>query len=495
MDANPHVSKVVISLRTVSLTTRRDCLKALAKTAVFAPAVLSGRKAAAGFSLPPLPELPEADAVLLTPTDKRFARYEVAYNRRTMLQPKLRALCKTQNAVAVMVRWVRLHRISFALRSGGHCLEGFSQSDSVVIDTRLMNAIDIDATDETVTIGPGASLSQVYRAVGAQGYAVSAGTCPTVGVAGHVLGGGYGYLSRQFGLFCDGLKSIEMIDAEGRAVVADSEENVDLFWASRGGGGGSFGVATRFRVQLFPLNKVLVFTKRCSLPPRHAQTIVKAWQTWAPQAPDAITSTLIISSGEKGQLRLECAGQSVGSEEQLRREFRRLAELGAQGAPNIKPMSFLQAVNHFSEGWRYRSTYAKDKSDVLLAPLNDDGIAVLLDAVQNMPDDFTLIFQPYGGAIARVSPEQTAFVYRKALGCIQYDLTWNHGEKTPARLLQIRMFYESMRPYVSGGAYVNYCDTDLPNWREAYWDANLPRLRGIKSRFDPDNVFRHAQSI
>jgi hypothetical protein len=130
-----------------------------------------------------------------------------------------------------------------------------------------------------------------------------------------------------------------------------------------------------------------------------------------------------------------------------------------------------------------------------LAPLNDDGIVVLLDAVQNMPDDFTLIFQPYGGAIARVSPEQTAFVHRRALGCIQYDLTWNHGEKTPARLLQIRMFYESMRPYVSGGAYVNYCDTELPNWREAYWDANLPRLKAIKSRFDPDNVFRHAQSI
>jgi hypothetical protein len=195
MDASPHVSKVVISLRAISLTTRRDCLKALVKTAVFAPAVLSSQKAAADLPLPSLPELPEAEAVLLTPRDTRFARYEVAYNRRTMLQPKLRALCKTQNSVAVMVRWVRLHRIPFALRSGGHCFEGFSQSDSVVIDTRLMNAIDIDAADETVTIGPGASLGQVYRAVGAQGYAVSAGTCATVGVAGHVLGGGYGYLS------------------------------------------------------------------------------------------------------------------------------------------------------------------------------------------------------------------------------------------------------------------------------------------------------------
>jgi FAD/FMN-containing dehydrogenase len=484
-------------MRTLGLTTRRDCLKALVNTAVFAPTVLSSRKAAAGVPLPPLPDLPETEALLLTPRDERFARYELAYNRRTMLQPKLRALCKTQNAVAVMVRWVRLHHLPFALRSGGHCLESFSESDSVVIDTRLMNAIDIDTANQTVITGSGASLGKLYRAVGARGYALSAGTCPTVGVAGHALGGGYGYLSRQFGLLCDGLESIESIDADGQVVVADSEQNVDLFWASRGGGGGCFGVATRFRFRLFPLSTVLVFAEQCSLPPARALTILKAWQAWAPQAPDVITSTLIIGSGEKGRVRVGCAGQSVGSEDQLRRELRRLAELGAaQGAPKIKPMSFLQAVDHFSEGWRYRSTYAKGKSDILLVPLSDDGIAVLIEAVQNMPkDDFNLILYPYGGAIARMSPQETAFVYRKALGCVQYDLTWDKGEKTPMRLLQMRRLYESMRPYVSGGAYVNYCDTELQNWREAYWDTNLPRLEAVKSRFDPDNVFRHAQSI
>src|SRR6185312_11681042 len=99
-------------------------------------------------------------------------------------------------------------------------IEGFSESDSVVIDTRSMNAINIDTTDETVTIGAGATLGKIYRSIAARGYALSAGSCPTVGVAGHVLGGGYGYLSRQFGLFCDGLKSIEIIDAEARGVVA-----------------------------------------------------------------------------------------------------------------------------------------------------------------------------------------------------------------------------------------------------------------------------------
>jgi FAD binding domain/Berberine and berberine like len=498
VDAGQHGSKVVISFRhKLGLATRRECLKAVVKTVVVAPALLTGWRAAADVPLPSPPDLPEAEALLLTPTDKRFAHYETAYNRRTILRPKLRALCKTQGAVAAMVRWLRFHHIPFALRSGGHCLEGFSESESVVIDTRLMNTIDIDTANEAVTAGPGASLGSLYLAVGARGYVLSAGSCPTVGVAGHVLGGGYGYLSRQFGLLCDGLEAIESIDADSRLVVADSAQNADLFWASRGGGGGCFGVVTRFRFRLFPLSKVLVFTKQWSLPPVRALTVVKAWQVWAPQAPDAITSTLTIGRGARGHICLECAGQSVGSEDQLRYELRGLLEFGpAQEAPNIKQMSFPQAVDHFSEGWRYRSTYAKGKSDILQAPLSDDGIAVLIEGLQNLPkDEFTAILYAYGGAIARVSPQATAFPYRKALGCIQYDLTWNKPEKTPIRLLQMRRLYDSMRPYVSGGAYVNYCDTELQNWREAYWGPNLSRLEGIKSRFDPDDVFRHAQSV
>ena len=159
-------------------------------------------------------------------------------------------------------------------------------------------------------------------------------------------------------------------------------------------------------------------------------------------------------------------------------------------------MSFLQAVNHFSEGWSYKSIYAKCKSDILLTPLCDEGIAVLFERIQHLPkDEFTVVMYAYGGAIAGMPSSATAFPYRNALGCIQYALSWDKPEQTHARLLQMRRIHNSMRPYVSGGAYVNYCDTELQNWREAYWGPNLSRLEGIKSRLDPDNLFRHAQSI
>jgi FAD/FMN-containing dehydrogenase len=138
----------------------------------------------------------------------------------------------------------------------------------------------------------------------------------------------------------------------------------------------------------------------------------------------------------------------------------------------------------------------KGKSDILSTPLSDDGIAVLFDGLETLPqDEFTAVLYPYGGAIARVSPSATAVPYRAAWGSLQYNLTWDKPGDTPAQLSQLRRLYASMRPYVSGGAYVNYCDAELPNWREAYWGPNLSRLENIKSRLDPDGVFRHAQSV
>jgi hypothetical protein len=494
VDECHYVSQVVMPPLPV---TRRDCLKAIVETAIFAPALISSSEAAADPSLQPLPNLLESEALLLTPRDRRFALYQPAYNRRTILKPRLRAVCKTRDAVRSMIRWSRFHQLPFAVRSGGHSFEGLSQSENVVIDTRMLNAIDIDRAKKTVKVGAGTMLGSIYRAVAAQGYALSAGTCPTVGVAGHALGGGYGFLSRQLGLLCDSLESLELVGPDGEVIVADPQHNADVFWASRGGGGGCFGVATSFSFRLFPFNQVLVFSLRWLLPANRARNVVKAWQAWAPQAPSAITSMLRIDRDENGRIRLECAGQSVGQKQQLRRELRGLfASEATQQSPMILRMSFLQAIDHYSEGWRHESTYSKDKSDFVFKPLSDDGIETLIDALRHPHmDGFTVSFYAYGGAIASASPTDTAFPYRNALSCIQYDATWQEPALTSVRLSQMRELYDSMRPFVSGAAYVNYCDTELQDWAEAYWGPNLPRLRAIKSRFDPEGVFRHAQSI
>ena len=473
----------------MSRLTRRRVVKAIATTAIFAPAVLSARRAVA--ALPPLPTLPATDALLLHPGDAHFADYQPAFNTRTMLTPQLRALCKTAGAVGTLVDWCRSNRLPFALRSGGHSYEGFSQSTSVVIDTRLLDAVAFDPRSKTATVGAGASLGAFYKVVAPHGLGFPGGSCPTVGVSGHVLGGGYGHLARPFGLACDSLLAIDLIDPQGKPVHADAQQNPDLFWASRGGGGGSFGVATGYKFALHPIGNVLVFRIDWpQLSPERAAAVMKTWQAWAPQAPSQINAHLVISRHAGGTIDLRTSGQSIGTLAQLQRELKTLSS-----TPHIEQMSYMSAINFFAGSWAYTSAPMKGKSDYATSPLSDAGLDTLMNGISQKTDIF-VICDAYGGAIAGPAADATAFAHRKGtLFCLQYGCDWTNPKDAPQRLDDMREFYATMRPFVSGAAYVNYCDVDLTDYPTAYWGQNLARLKRIKAAFDPDNVFRHAQSI
>jgi FAD/FMN-containing dehydrogenase len=241
-------------------------------------------------ALPPLPDLPASEVLFLRPSDAQYAGYLASANLRTQLAPALRAVCKTEHAVAVMTDWVRSNNLSFAVRCGGHSYEGFSQSKEVVIDLRGLQDISVDTGAGLVTVGAGVPLYEVYQKLANRGYAFPAGSCPTVGIAGHALGGGYGLLARSHGLTCDNLEQVTVINFEGRTLQPTATSEPDLFWACRGGGGGSFGIATQFVLRIFSLANVLVFGVSWKLRQSHAARIFNAWQTWAPSAPNSITS-------------------------------------------------------------------------------------------------------------------------------------------------------------------------------------------------------------
>lgn len=471
--------------------TRRNLMTQVAATAIFAPTVFSRRAAMA--QLPALPNLPSTDAMLLRPGDAHFADYQKSFNTRTELTPQLRALCKTASAVGVMVDWCRSNSLSFALRSGGHSYEGLSQSSVVVIDTRLLSAITVDKATKSTTVGAGASLGQVYKAIAARGLAFPGGSCPTVGVSGHVLGGGYGYLARPYGLACDNVLSIDLVNAQGRQIHADMQQNAEVFWACRGGGGGSFGAVTGYRLRLHELASVFTFNiKFPQLSLQRAAAIMKEWQAWAPQAPQSIDSNLVIAKDPNGGILLRCAGQSIGSSQELRRELKFLSS-----ASPVR-RTYLDSITYFAggqNGWNYPSYPMKGKSDYATSPLTDAGLSTLMNEVGTSSGIY-VICDSYGGAIADTASDATAFAHRHGtLYCIQYGSDWANPSDTPRRLSEMRACYAAMRPYVSGAAYVNYCDVDLADWQNAYWGQNLTRLKQIKSTFDPDNVFRHAQSV
>ncbi len=466
---------------------RRDVAAAL----LAAPALLRMARAAP----PPLPAIAPEDAIFVMPGTSLYERTLPAYNLRTELRPTVRVLVKTARGMAQAIDWVRTKNLPFALRSGGHCFEGFSQSTGVVIDTRLMKALSFDGATNRLSVGAGATLGDIYRFVGPRGLGFPGGSCPTVGISGHTMGGGFGLIARDRGLACDSLAAIDLIDADARPLRADTEQNVDLFWASRGGGGGTFGAATELHFAIRPIGPIVVYAATWALMLREAVALFRAWQDWAPRAPDTITGIFKLSRRGDGRIALHAAGQSTGSIGELRRELRALTDAAApSNGPTFASMSFLGAVDHFSGGWGYESKFSKGKSDYVLKPLDDAGIEALLGGIAALPaGEVIAICDAYGGATARAA--DGAFAYRAGTEfCIQYYTSWQSAGTGRHRLADLRRLYAAMRPW-SGGAYVNYCDLDLADWQQAYWRQNLPRLKAIKAKADPENVFHHAQSV
>jgi hypothetical protein len=449
-------------------------------------------------ALPPLPNLSASEALFLTPSDPQYGDYLAAANLRTQLAPALRAVCKTEHAVAVMTDWVRSNNLSFAIRCGGHSYEGFSQSADVVIDLRGLQSITVDTSAGLVTAGAGVSLYDVYQELANHGYAFPAGSCPTVGIAGHVSGGGYGLLARSHGLTCDNLQQATIINWQGITLQTTATSEPDLFWACRGGGGGSFGVATKFVLRIFPLGNVLVFGISWMLRKPRAARVFSAWQSWAPNAPNSITSIMKVGPGGNGLISMRCIGQSIGSNTELRNELAELASLETPSSPlKIQMLSFLDAVKHFAGPLNYESVYMKAKSDYVLNPLASSAIQAMLSAVAAIPvGGIALLCDAYGGAIADVAAVDSAFPRRGGTQyCIQYFSSWRHSADSASHLTNVANVYAAMRPYLQGAAYVNYCDLDLPNWADAYWGQNLPRLSAVKKAYDSGNLFHHPQSV
>jgi FAD/FMN-containing dehydrogenase len=448
--------------------------------------------------LPPLPDLPESDVQLLRPSDPHYAEFLPATSKRKQLAPALRAICKTERAVAVMVDWVRSHGLNFAVRCGGHSYEGLSQTSGVAIDVRGLKQIVVDKASELVTVGAGVSLFELYSALASQGLALQAGSCPTVGISGHLTGGGHGLLARSHGLTCDGLLEATLVDAQSRVLQANALLEPNLYWALRGGGGGSFGVATEFKIKVFPLSSVLVFGVSWKLSQLDAARLFAAWQGWAPNAPSNITSIMKVGPAGHGLISMRCIGQSVGGESELRGELGRLTTLLAPSSPlSVSALAFLDAVKHFAGSFAYESLLMKAKSDYVLAPLGANGIAAMMATIAPVAvGGIVLLCDSYGGKIADPAPDATAFPRRAGTQyCIQYFSSWSRAADTAAHLAQVTKVYDAMRPFMRNACYVNYCDLDLRDYASAYWGDNLARLVSVKQEYDPGNLFHHAQSV
>jgi len=434
----------------------------------------------------------------------------VLYNTRfDRMKPQAVVFCESLADVQKTVRWARKHGVRMVARSGGHSYAGYSTTAGVIVDLSRLHAISLTA-DHRAAVGAGARLIDVYAALAQRGRTVPAGTCPTVGIGGLAQGGGIGMSSRKFGLTCDNLLEATVVLADGRAVVANAQTNADLYWALRGGGGGNFGIVTRFVFRTHPVDDVVTYS--LEWPWADAPRVIDAWQRLVPTAPDGLFSVLNVNAfaGSSSDPHITSAGQFYGSESRLRTLLQPLASAGTPVRFTTVKRSYMSAVLMWAgcggfaqchlppQGDRGRATFAA-KSTLSNTHLSSPGIAALIHQLEARRTTGSgsgiVLLDSWGGAINRLPKDRTAFVHRDALFSMQYLAYWDPSAAAAPNVAWLRRCRAAMRPYVSRFAYQNYIDPDLADWQHAYYGSNLPRLQRIKRRYDPQNVFRSRQSI
>lgn len=416
------------------------------------------------------------------------------------------AVCVTPADAAACVAWVRKTGIPFAVRSGGHSYAGFSTSDGLVIDVTGMRSVSVDPAAATVTVAAGANNANVGDALAPYGVYFPGGRCPTVGVSGLTLGGGWGFSNRLLGMTCDSLLATELVTADGATVKASATEHPDLFWAVRGAGGGNFGVHTSFTYQAVAAGDVTVVSLSWS--GGDTPALVDALCRLQVGAPRELGLRLAVRSQARmprtqpAPLDLDVIGLYWGTPAEAAALLAPVERVQAAESRTVAAMRF-PAAREFLAATTPTGTYGIKTGFVRGAP-SAAAITTMLEWVGRMPgvpsraQESTLGLYCWGGKVNDVAPEATAFVHRDADLLFKCEALWTPQDPPDliaANLDWLEAYMAAMRPYLAGGAYQNFTDRALTDWPQQYYGQNFARLMAVKQTWDPGNLFRFGQSI
>ncbi|HEX9415189.1 MAG TPA: FAD-binding oxidoreductase [Gaiellaceae bacterium] len=440
---------------------------------------------------------------LVRPDDARYASLRLPFNRRyDYVHPQGIVVCAAPEDVSKSILWAREHEVPVAVRSGGHSYAGYSVSDGLVVDMGRLRSVEVNERGGTVTIGPGARNTDVYDGLQPHGVAFSAGRCPSVAISGLTLGGGFGFSSRRLGLSADALLETDVVTASGETITCSERVNSDLFWACRGGGGGNFGINTRFKFKTFPVDDVTLYDLSWAW--RDARTVLAALQQVVSQAPDEWSLRVGLgSTGRPGatETTIECLGQFFGPKRHLVTILDPVLSAARPIKKLIAKRTFWQAKTYFYDTTPFRRFAVK--SNYVVKPLSEEAIHTIVERVEQWPGSSNplgagVALFAWGGAISRVPPDATAFVHREAMFLMAYDTDWTVDD--PPALVSANVDWlhglaDAIRPHVSQQAYQNFIDRSQPDWHEAYYGGNFDRLVQVKKKYDPNNFFHFEQSI
>jgi FAD/FMN-containing dehydrogenase len=439
---------------------------------------------------------------LVRPGDPSYDQHRRIWNGSISRKPALIARCTGVADVIAAVTFAHRTGLEVAVRSGGHSFPGLSVADgALVVDLGPMKGIRVDPNARTARVQAGVVLGELDRETQQFGLAVPAGIVTHTGLAGLTLGGGIGWLMRKLGLTIDQLVSVDVVTADGEFVKADEDENADLFWGVRGGGG-NFGIVTDFEFRLNALGPTVV-AGPIFWPMDDSPEVLRFYRDWVADAPDELMTIVVHRKapalpfvpeefhGEKVVMVICCYAGPVDEGERV---VRPMKEVGAPIIDLCVPKPFLVHQAMFDPSFPHYRWYYFKSCDV--PALTDDVIDVTVEHSQRIQSPLTSfpIWQ-MGGAVARVADDATAFTGRDA------GFTYNIGGCTESadgfdeERDWVRDFWSALEPYQTG-VYVNFLgDEGQDRVRESYGAAKYARLQELKRRYDPDNFFRVNQNI
>jgi FAD/FMN-containing dehydrogenase len=434
--------------------------------------------------------------------DPRYEAARMGWNHLHSHYPEAIVFCSTTTDVVNALEWAQHNDVAVRVRSGGHCLEGWSSVDGgLVIDVSGLKSAQIDAASGLATVGAGLNQLEAVTALGAHGLAAPTGTEGTVGLVGATLGGGFGLLTRSFGMASDNLMAVEIVVTDevngAKAITVDDTSHPDLMWALRGAGNGNFGVVTSLTYKVHPLPHVTYVTATWAALD-DLREVFDAWQHSAPDTDSRLTSQLEIDRGGIRLLAALCSGSDAEATELL-------GPILSVGEPHITTTTapwadtyagFQIPISEEPANWKFTSQF-------IIEPFPAAAIELIAQFMAKAPSPGCNYFtNAFGGAVKSSEPAGgSTFAHRDALFYAEPGIGWGvrggpaADEQLTAQVLAwIAEFSASLQPYVAG-AYVNVPNAGMADWATAYWGINLDRLRTVKSKYDPGNVFRYEQSI
>lgn len=422
------------------------------------------------------PAHPDLDVIV--PSDDQAGHWATVHAARFKTVPELRLMPSSREALRVAVDWARAQDVPLTLRSGGHCLMGFSSGPGVVLDLRGMNAIRVEGG--RVTVGPGAAMGDIYAALAAKGRTLPGGVYSSVAAAGLMSGGGFGYQSQRRGLMADWLVGARMIDADGVSHALNEGENTGAFWAARGIGGGQLGILEEMTFDTLPLPRAQAVKHTVRLDHRAALEALYLWQVWS--GGEGARTHFQLIPDVPGQMLVTLSGLDEGGDESFASDAGEVLRQPAglpEAAAMAGSMSDVAAYLYGAPGVVGGNTFLT-RSYMFPDWLSNEALAAVFEVARTAPPNaIQLNFEPLDPPAA-----DGAFPHRSARMILHAQSIANTPERLAIAQSQQSALAAVVAPYTQPGVYVNYPERDLSDYADAYWGANLPRLSRVADAWE-----------